>query len=470
MMGRLDRTVQPTPAPIRPFVFPPVRRRTLNNGLEVLSARHGRLPVVTARVVIDAGAAYEDPLEAGLAYLTANALDTGTEAYDAEALAWELERLGVELNALASWDALEVEVTAPVARLEPALALLAEVVREACFPETEVRRLRAEQLAEILQRAKEPRALANDMALRFIFGPDVLYGRPLVGTAPRVRELTRDDIVSFHEARFRPAAAAVLLVGDIDDAQARELARRHFGDWRVADAPAPPAGSPPVAQRRGTTMFVVDRPDAVQSEIRVGHVGVARGHEDYFPLLVMNTLLGGAFTSRLNLSLRERHGFTYHVSSGFGFRRAPGPFIVQTAVATDVTARAVEEILRELDLIREKGATDEEVDNARHYLSGVLPLELQTTEQLAAKLADLAIFDLPDDYFERYTERVAAVMPSDVARVAREHLLTDDLSIVVAGNAAAVAEPLRALGRGPVLESQAPEPASATASDIGRAG
>ena len=182
----------------------------------------------------------------------------------------------------------------------------------------------------------------------------------------------------------------------------------------------------------------------------MGDVGLERSHRDYFPVQVMNSLLGGAFTSRLNMSLRERHGFTYGVRSGFGFRRRPGPFIIQTAVATDVTTRAIEETLREVHRLRDEAAPADEVAAARDYLAGTLPLELQTTEQLAARLADLVIYDLPDDYFDRYRERILAVTPAEVQRVAREHLRPERLAIVVVGDAEAIVPALETLGVGPV--------------------
>jgi zinc protease len=446
----LDRSVPPAPAEIRPFSFPAARRSSLANGLTVLSARHGRLPVVTAQLVIDAGAARDGRTSAGLAYLVANALDAGTTRRAGHELAWEFERLGLELTTEATWDAILVRLTTPRARLEPALALLAEVVRSPSFPDGEVERLRDEQLAEILLRAKEPRALASDMAAHFIFGEDTLYGRALIGAAAQVRGLGREHVANFHRRHFAPASAALLLVGDIDENEAQTLADRQFGDWTDSGAGA---GAGVVAEYRApseTTVFLVDREDAVQSEIRVGHIGVARDHRDYFPLIVMNAVLGGAFTSRLNLSLRERHGFTYGVRSAFAFRRAPGPFVIQTAVATDVTARAVEEILREVKLMHADGATDDEVDNARRYLAGILPLELQTTEQLANRLADVIVFGLPEDYFENYRAHIDAVTRDDVARVAREQLRPDRLAIVVVGRTDAIADDMRALRCGPV--------------------
>ena len=452
------RTTPPPPAAVRGFEFPDVARTRLRSGMSVLHARHGRLPLVTVELVIDAGAAAERPDRGGLAHLVGNALHAGTATRSAERLAWDLETLGVQLEISTSWDALVVKITTPSAKLEPAFAILADIVRNAAFPEGDVQRLREEQLAEILQRLKEPRALASDVALRCLFAPAVPYARPLIGTREMVSAITRDDVVRFHRERFVPAHAALLFVGDLDEATATQLAEQHFGDWggeagAITDFEVQPASTE-------SAIYLVDRPGAVQSELRVGLVGVPRDHDDYFPLLVMNTLFGGAFTSRLNLNLREKHGFTYGVRSGFAFRRRPGPFFIQTAVGTEVTAQAVTEILSETRRLREDGITEEELDNARDYLIGVMPLELQTTAQLAATLAEIVIFQLPVDYFRDYRDRIRAVQAADVQRVARAHLRTDEFAVVVVGNAEAVRSDLEALQRGRVVD-MAPEPALA---------
>jgi zinc protease len=456
MSDAAHRTSPPGPAAIRAFDFPHVAHERFDGGLRMQAARHGRLPLVTAAVVIDAGVAGEPAAKSGLAHLTANALDVGTADRSGEELAWAFERLGVELETTALWDAVLVHATTAAGNLDALLALLADVVRRPAFPDAELRRLRDEQLATILQREKEPRALASDMAARFIFGRDVPYARPLLGLKTGVEALGRDDVVAFHRARFTPATTSLLLVGDVDEDAARASVRSHFGDWTGTPAPAPSFDVRPGAPC--TTIFIVDRPGSVQSEIRIGQVGVPRAHEDYFALEVMNALFGGAFTSRLNLSLREKHGYTYGVRSGFAYRRAAGPFVIQTAVATDVTVRAVEEILRELNGLRADGASADEVDAARDYLVGILPLELQTTEHLAGRLADLTIYDLPLDYFRTYRARMAAVTPDDVARVARDQLRPDNLAIVVVGDAAAIADDLRAIGCGPVEVHRPEEP------------
>ncbi|MFW6330742.1 MAG: M16 family metallopeptidase, partial [Gemmatimonadota bacterium] len=332
--------------------------------------------------------------------------------------------------------------------LAPAMALLADVVRRPAFPRGPVERMSDEQLADILQRKKEPRALASDAAAHFIFDDGVPYARPIRGADASVRELGPDHLRAFHDERYRAGSTALVVTGQMDLEAARDAAREHFGDWRGEPAPAPDFDVRPRSE--GAVVHIVHRPGSVQSEIRLGHVGVERRHRDYFPLLVMNTILGGAFTSRLNISLRERHGFTYGARSAFEFRRRPGPFTVDVAVASDVTGRAIEEAMKEIGQLREDGPTREELDSARDYLHGVLPLRLQTTSALAARLAGLAVFDLPADYFQHYRDHIAEVTGEEVHRVAREAVRPEAMALVVVGDAEQIEEPIRALGMGEI--------------------
>ena len=449
-MSGIDRTRAPEPAPVMSFDFPSVSRQRINgsDSPELLVARHGDLPLITAEVVIEGGAAAEPAELAGIAQLTAEALETGTTSRDVEVLAWELESLGVQLETSAGWDAASVGFTVPAERLEPAMELLADIVRRPAFPEDQVERIRDQQLADILQRRKEPRGLASDAAARFIFGQDVPYGRPLIGLEETVRTIDSEALRAFHEERYRGGSAAIILTGAVSQDQARDVVRKHFDDWNGS---APAGADFDVAPRvDDTTVFIVHRPGSVQSEIRLGHVGVDRHHVDYVPLTVMNTILGGAFTSRLNMSLRERHGFTYGARSGFAFRRRPGPFTVDVAVASDVTARAIQEALREIHSLRDDGPTEEELENARDYLRGVLPLRLQTTSAIASRVSELVVFDLPDDYFAGYRDRIGEVMREDVHRVAREAVRPDGLAVVVVGDAEQIEQPLRELDLGPI--------------------
>jgi zinc protease len=446
-VGGLDRSRAPEPGPLRPFHFPAIETTVLENGLTVWFARTEGLPVVTLSVITGAGGMQEPDERAGLASLAAKLLESGAGGRDAEEIAAALETLGVHLSVGVSWEAASVELTALESRLEAAGAILSELVRQPTFPEDEVERLREEQLAGILQRRADPRGLANEAVLRYLYSPDSPYARPLGGTRATVEGLVRSDMVDFHATQFVPATTAVVIAGNIPAERAVRIARDGFGDWVAAPAPVRTAPVRPRSEQ--TQVVVVDRPGSVQSEIRVGHVGIARDHPDYFPVMVLNTILGGAFSSRLNLNLRERHGFTYGVHSSFSTRRQPGPFLVSTAVQTEVTGRAVAEIVSEVRRIREEPVAERELSDARNYLAGIFPLRLQTTEGVASRLAELAVYGLPADYFSDYRERILRVTGDEVLRAAREHLRPDHLAVVVVGDGAGIREPLDELGLAP---------------------
>jgi zinc protease len=445
------RETPPGPAPIRPYSAPTLRGLHLENGLRCVVVPHGVVPVVTAMLTLDAGAMCDPAGKAGLAHLTAQALDAGAAGRDADALATAFEQLGADFEAAASWDALRVEVTVAADRIEAALALLADVVRRPDFPPHEITRLREEQLASLLQRQADPRALAGDMAIHFIYADGSRYGAPLAGDTRQVEILDRDDVADFHRQRFRPAGAALLLVGAIEAGQADRLCREHFGDW-TGDAPAAVRVNA-AARHRAARIFLVHRPGSVQSEIRVGHPGVHRTHPDHYALEVFNTLHGGAFTSRLNMNLRERHGFTYGVRSGFAYRREAGPFMIQTAVATEVTAAALREIVNETRGLLDQGPTADEIASARDYLAGVLPLALQTTEQLARAAADIVTYGLNEDYLQHHARAILDVEADDAWRAARDHIHLDRLAITIVGDADRIADEIDALGVAPIDRS-----------------
>jgi zinc protease len=450
-----DGARPPGPGSIRPFEVPAVERSELANGLTVYAVRQGGVPIATVDVVVDAGSIRERATGAGVAHLTMNALEAGGAGRTGAELAWAFERQGVELGIATGWDDTHLVATAAVQHLDATVALLRDVVCEPAFDGSEVERFREEQLAEMLQRRQEPRALANDISARLLYGADVAYGRHPVGRREPLAALGREDTAAHHERWFTARHAALVFAGDIDPARVTRLAESHFGGWPGRGARADlewPAGTP-----AAPGIHIVDRPGSVQSEIRVGHIGVDRLHPDYFALRVMNTLFGGAFTSRLNLNLREKHGFTYGVRSGFAFRRTPGPFMIQTAVATAVTVRAIEEILAETAKLRADGANEEEVRNARDYLAGVMPLELQTSRQMAARMTELFTYCLPADHFAGYRDGLAAVAAEDVLRVARQQIVPERFVIAVVGDAASIRGPLEAVGAGPVtvLESGA---------------
>jgi zinc protease len=444
----LDRSLVPPPGPLRPFEFPRIERFTLDNGLPVTFCRTGRLPIATASLLLPAGGVREDGGEAGLATLTAALLESGAGELSAAEIADRLEASGLQLGSSASWEVSHVDITGLVGKLDVGAELLADLVRRPRFPEPEVERLREEQLAGIMQRRSDPRGLANEFVARSVFDEDTPFSRPLSGTSATVSTLDRESVERFHRSFYSPRDATLIVAGALEQEDVRRFGQIAFDGW---DGPAVPVDETRVGPRRTSRhVVVVDRPGAVQSEVRVAHVGVSRTTPDYFPLLVLNTALGGAFSSRLNLNLRERHGFTYGVQSSFVMRRVPGPFIVSTAVQTEVTAAAVREILGEVERIRVDPITPGELADARQFLAGTFPLRLQTMEGVASRLAELVVYGLPDSYLADFPERVLGVTPEEVLEAARRYLHPDRAAIVVVGDATSVAPALEELRLGPV--------------------
>lgn len=450
----LERGTPPAPGPLRPFHFPPVHRHVLGNGLRVLVAESHDLPVVSFGVLLGIGGMHEPDALGGVAALTGDLLESGTATLTAAEIAERLEGAGIFQETSVSWDSIHSGFTALEGELDRAAELLADLALRPSFPAGEVERLRDERLAAISQRRSSPGGIAGEVVMRTLFAPESPVSRPLGGDPVTVRALTRQDVVNFHARAFQPTATWVVAAGDITPERAVGLAERHFGDWVGGGAEL--GAAPVLPHPAGRRVIVVDRPGAVQSEIRAGHLGIARDDPDFVAVSVMNHIFGGGFSSRLNLNLRERNGYTYGVSSSFLARRQPGPFLISTAVQTEVTGAAVREILAELEGMREAPPRPAELKDAREYMAGVLPLRMETTSGVASRLMQLAIHHLPDDYFERYRAEIMETDADAVLRAARERLRPEALSIVVVGDAARIRSELEALGIGPIERIDAP--------------
>ncbi|MEO8560504.1 MAG: pitrilysin family protein [bacterium] len=409
--------------------------------MRLVVAPVSKLPLISITAVVDAGAARERPSEAGVAALTAQLLLEGAAGLDGAALVDRFERIGTSVDAHADWDSSTVSLTALSERRSEALSLVRDLLRAPDFPDREVARLRDERLAEILQQRAEPGALADEQFARAVYTPTARFALPASGTAASVRALTRDVVRAFYTEHFHPATTTIVFAGDITVEDATALAERLFGDWKGSTLAVLPEAAD--SSRTASIVRVVAKADAPQSEVRVGHLGLPRRHPDYFDVTVMNAILGGLFSSRINLNLREAHGYTYGAFSAFEWRRASGPFMIHTAVKSDVTGAAVREILKEIDAMRGAEIGEEELTLATSYLDGVFPIRYETTSAIAAALANLVIHDLPEDYFDEYRARVRAVTTAGVLRAARLHLHPDQLRIVVVGDPAVIAEPLR---------------------------
>ena len=441
-------TPRPTPTEPRSYHFPAFERRTLPNGMRLVVAPVTKLPLVSITAVIDAGASVEREGQDGVAALTAQLLLEGAAGLDGAALTDRFERIGTSADAHADWDAATVSLTVLAERLADALALVRDLLRAPEFPEREVARLKDERLAELLQLRAEPRGLADEQFARAVYAPTARYAAPAGGSAASVRALTRDVVRAFYVERYRPTSTTLVFVGDVSVDRAAELARELFGDWQ-GDA-GPTIERAVDASPMTPLVRVVAKADASQSEVRVGHAGLPRRHPDYFETTVMNAVLGGLFSSRINLNLREAHGYTYGAFSAFEWRRAAGPFMIQTAVKTDVTGAAVHEILHEIERMRSEEISTDELTLATSYLDGVFPIRYETTSAIATALSNLVIHDLPEHFYDDYRVRVRSVTTADVLRAAQRHLHPDRLRIVVVGDPAVVATPLAEIHGAPV--------------------
>lgn len=433
-------TARPAPAAPRSYHFPRFEQRRLANGLRLVVAPVTKLPLVTAVALVEAGATQEPEGKEGVATLTAQMLLEGAAGLDGAALADRFERIGASVEAYADWDVAAVTLSAKSTRLPEALALVRDLLRAPTFPERELARLRDERLAELLQQLAEPRGLADEQFSHAVYVPRARYSMPNDGEAHTVRTITGDDVRAFYTARYQPAAVTLLFAGDVTMDQVMALAEPLFGDWKGEPSTDRRAASD--AAQPGRLLRVVAKGDAPQSEVRVGHVGLPRQTPDYFSVVVMNAVLGGLFSSRINLNLREEHGYTYGAFSAFDWRRDAGPFVVNTAVKSDVTGDAVREILGEIERMQREEIGEDELTLATSYLDGVFPIRYETTGAIAGALASLIIHGLPEDYYDRYRDQVRSVTTADVLRAAREHLHQDRLRVVVVGDPAVVSAPL----------------------------
>ncbi len=457
MTGSRAAALEERPAPgiPRTYRFPPFARTRLDNGLSVISVHLAGRSLLAASLVISGGAADEPQELAGATVLMARALTEGTDDHDAIQLVEAAERLGATLHGEAGWDGTSVSADVPAERLPAALDLIAEVLARPTFPSAEVERLRDERLNDILQANADPRRRAEEAFTAAIYAETSPYRRSVAGIAETVARLDAATLRAALARRFDPARMTLIVGGDLAGIDVAALAALRFGDWRAhADAaPSKSVDASPAAI--GRRLRVVDRPGSVQTEIRMGHPGVARLIPDFHAVSVMSALLGGLFNSRLNRKLREEKGYTYGASAGFDLRRAAGPFGARAAVNTDVTVPAVLDIIAELERIRTEVA-ETEVAEARDYLIGVFPLRFETAGAVVGALSGLVVQGLPDDELTRYRPAIQAITTDDVLAAARAHVRPDDAAIVLVGEADAFVPALEAAGLGPVIVERDP--------------
>jgi zinc protease len=432
----------PRPLPSRPVSFPDFQLKTLSNGLQVLAVSQREQPSVSFRLLIRTGAAYESPSRPGVAGLVAGLLDQGTTSRSAEGIANAIESAGGVLSVGAGNEVTFISGGVVKDRVGLALELAADVAQRPVFSDAEIMRQKEAAASGLQVSATDPEFIANALIDRLVFGFHP-YGRPGPTSVDALVQITRDDLVTFHQTWFAPNNALLAIVGDLSAEEAFAAAEKAFGGWARKDIPAVKFEEPPPPTRR---VIVVDRPDSVQTEIRVGQLGVARTHDEYMTIDLAMRILGGEGANRLFGVLRGDRGLTYGASATFRAYREGGSFIAETDTRSDATGEALGLMIREFERLQSEPVDPRELRGAQDYMGGSFPLTIETPSAIAMQVLNLLFFGLPLDELETYREEVEGVTPADIQRIAKQFMHPQRLSIVLVGDAATFVPQLKAAG------------------------
>lgn len=434
----------PKPGPNPKLSLPPIEKSRLANGLEVWLVRQAELPIVSMNLVFKSGATYEAADKTGIANLTASLLDDGTKTRSAVDIANQLQGIGASVNSNSSWDATNVALQTLTKNLDKALEIYSDVILNPTFPNTELETLRRRTLVGLLQQRSQPGAIANTAYNKVLYGSHP-YGRDLTGTEASLKSVSQTDVVKYYESTYQPNNGVLIVVGDVDKASLMPKLEKAFSTWEAGKLAAADLPDPGALEKTG--VYLIDRPNSAQSVVSIGQVGIDRANPDYFPVVVMNAVLGGSITSRISMNLREDKGYTYGAGSNWSYRRGAGPFRAGGDMQTAVTKEAVAEVLKELNGIRGGiPITQKELDYNKQSLIRRYPAGFETVGQISGQLANLAIYGLPDSYFNDYISNVNAVTIDDVNRVAKKYLDPSKMAIVIVGDRKVVEPGLKELG------------------------
>ncbi len=441
------RKTSPPAGPSVAFNLPVPKSFSLSNGLKIYMLEDHALPVFTAGVVLRGGSENDIPAKAGLAGFTARLLTEGTTQRSATVLADQAEQIGTNLTSAAGVDQASASLSALSNNTEAGLDLLSDVVQHPAFAAEEIERIRKQRLVAILQEGDQPVASMLRVGFRTLYG-DHPYGFRPIGTTEGIKAITRDDITGFWQAHYGPKDAALVFAGDINETEAKRLAEKYFTAWTGTASTAaslPPAPDPPSLK-----IVIVDKPGSPQTALYAIGFGVPRTTPDYPAVLIMNNVLGGLFASRINMNLREEHGYTYGAGSGFFFNRTGGPFYSGAQVRTDVTAPAAKQLMLELNRIRTEPPTATELKLAKDSLLHSLPGDFETTQASVGGLQQIFIYGLPLDYYAKLPGRFEAVTPEEVSKAAQSDVHPDQLVLMAVGDRAKIEPGLKELNLGPI--------------------
>ena len=443
-----DRSKPPELGPPPRVALPPIVTRELPNGLKLMIVAQHELPLADFVLLVGSGSTTNPLAKTGVANLTAAMLREGTTTRKSLEIADQIAFLGIGLNSSSSWESSTISLHTPIAQLDSGLALFADVALHPSFPANEFERIRKSRLTDLIRLRDQGPAIANLAFPAIIYGSGHPYGAATLGTETSVKSLSVADLQSYYQTSFKPNNSTLIIVGDVNPAQIEQKISALFGNWQRGDVPQLTYADPPKSGT--TTIYLIDKPGAAQSSFRIGAVGVPRSTKDYFALSVMNTILGGSFTSRLMQNLRETRGYTYGASSRFDMRRAAGPFSASAEIVTAKSDSALLEFMKELNGIRQSVPASE-LSRAKRYLQLQVPGNFETTQDIAFQLVPVALYGLPLDYYNNYVQNIEAVTQADVARVAQQYINPGSLAIVIVGDRKSIEAGLKATNVAPIV-------------------
>jgi zinc protease len=431
-MAQVDRTKKPVEGITPKFMLPKIQKIVLSNGLNIMLVEHGELPVIQMQFVFQTGAT-SDPLDKpGIANLTMRLLDAGTKKRTALDIADEIDYIGASINASTGYDGSFVNVLTLKKHLSKSLEIVSDILQNPTFPQSEFDRIKKEVLTNLLQQKDRPEVIVGKVFSKVLYGDKHPYGNPVDGNETSVNQISVDDVKKFYATYYYPNNAALIVVGNTKLTELKPVLEKFLSTWKAKEIPL--LAAPTVDKDIATGIFMVDKPKAAQSQIRVGAIGVSRSTPDYFALEVMNMILGGNFNSRINWNLREQKGYTYGARSAFAYRKEAGPFSTSGGFRSNVTDSCVGEILNEIKKIKETNVTEDELVFARNGLVRALPRLFETPAQISSQLANLLLYNLSDDYFNSYIPNIEKITVKDIRNVSEKYLNPDKMAIVIVGD------------------------------------
>lgn len=444
--GTLDRSVRPQAQAVPKVDLPDIQKAKLKNGLNVWLVEGHELPIVAFNLVLQSGTDHDPVDKPGLASMTADVLDEGTATRNALQIADELDFIGANLSVHSSTDGSFISLNTLTKHLDKALAVYADVIVNPTFPEKEFDRLKQQRLTSLLQQKERATTIATLSFNRIIYGDHHPYGLNSSGTEASIVGMTRADVENFYQTYYRPNNATLIVVGDAKMKDIIAKIEPLFASWKSASITA--ASLPQIQSVQSRKLYLIDKPGAAQSEIRIGYPAVSRTTPDFFALTLMNRVLGGQFASRLNMNLREKRGYTYGARSGFSFNKQPGPFTASAGVTTSKTDSSVYEFFSEIDMMQKGGVTQSELEFVKKGLTGNFALNFETPAQIAGALQNLVLYNLPDNYYDTYLQNINNTSLEDVNSAAKRYLGSSNMAIVVVGDLKVVRDGLEKMNLG----------------------